>query len=75
MDTIDLDAIILHQQVREGSGAFTWQETKEFMKEAIHQALVLASEKAKAEGTIDEDHNVMAWVDKQSILDITKLIK
>lgn len=44
------------------------------MKEAIHQALVLASEKATAK----EKHGLAGiWfeVDKQSILDVEKLIK
>lgn len=88
MDTIDLDAII------KDAGAFSThgQQMKWAMKEAIHQALVLASESAKLEieyyksvtmhnrTGIDikyDDSKHFAekvFVDKQSILDIEKLI-
>lgn len=67
MDTIDLDAIM------KDAGAFSThgQQIRWAMKEAIHQTLVLASE--KAETTEDSAGNKI--VDKQSILDVEELIK
>lgn len=65
MDRIDLDTIMGDAGVFSTHG----QQMKWAMKEAVHQALVLASEKATA--TIYGDE---AIVDKQSILDVEKLI-
>lgn len=73
MDKIDLDGII-NKNWSATQVSSDIVELRDCMKEAIDQALVLASDRAKAEGTVDEDHNVVAWVEKQSILDIRKLI-
>lgn len=69
MDSIDLDAIIF-DNLKDNSPS----TVRECMKDAIHQALVLASEKASAyiDGQIGD---FTASVNKQSILDVEKLVK
>jgi hypothetical protein len=82
MDKIDLDAII---NAHPKFGLFNptgtiGEDIRAMLKEAIHQALVLASEKAQVyyakhdsttqPGTI----SITVKVDKQSILDVEKLI-
>lgn len=78
MDKIDLDAIIrkidpigsLWLNTRD------WHKVKELMKETGKQAFVLASEKAEVNGTYksEEGHLEGGGVNKQSILDMEKLI-
>lgn len=76
-DKIDLDAIIEEEGKNpyyEGDVPYTF--ATECMKKAIHQALVLASRKAIA-GCIHDHRDgggMIAIVDKQSILDVEKLI-
>lgn len=71
MDKIDLDAII--DKVRQphpgrwDSITVNEMAAKECMKEAIHQALVLASEQAWYSYENQE-------INKQSILDVEKLV-
>lgn len=82
MDRINLDAII--HEFGDGRPGTNFH-LKNCMKEAIHQALVLASEKAqiayshkhstqyqRAHHEDIGDHTI--WVDKQSILGIENLI-
>ena len=72
MNKIDLDYII-SQMPRINifsNNSSVREEVKRGMKEAIHQALVLASEVAPI---YDEQGEVTQ--DKQSILDVEKLIK
>lgn len=89
MDKIDLDAIL---EDKVGRMEDFQQEMciKEAMKEAIHQALVLVSEKAELawkRGYLEhitndkqevcfEHHNnsTIYYIDKESILDVEKLI-
>jgi hypothetical protein len=73
---IDLDAIITdHQRNQSGFRQLwlnteDWTSVKELMKETALQALVLASEKA----TCMYASNIEPYVEKQSILDVEKLI-
>lgn len=80
MDKIDLDAIM--QEV-DPSGNDIWANEeewgiiREFAKKAIQKALVLASEKASARSYSKFDESgcwTVTEVDKQSILDVEKLI-
>lgn len=71
MDTIDLDAILREGGFSGGMSPATKSLTKRAMIKAVNQALVLASE--KAETTEDSAGNKV--VDKQSILDVERLIK
>lgn len=75
MDKIDLDAIINMEVVSPQRNSFTATRTNlhNLMKEAINQALVLASENAKVDEQYDGMHS-HPIVDKQSILDVDKLI-
>lgn len=91
MDTIDLDIII--EQVYQARGDYSCSRDtiKNMMRKAIHQALVLASEKARLRGDskysegpdftdevshLGADYSEFTYrVDKQSILDVNKLIK
>jgi hypothetical protein len=77
MDQIDLDAIISKMEDEREDYDLSNDFMKVCMKEAIHQALVLASEKATATAILTHyDHNsYIGVVDKQSILDVEKLIK
>lgn len=80
IENIDLDAIekkvneeykIKHPQMCMSPQ----QERQACMKEAVHQALVLASEKAAIEWDEGDDGEaVTVGIDKQSILDVEKLI-
>lgn len=76
MDKIDLDAIL--QQEYKLDGPIFSDRIKRCMKEAIHQALVLASENATIKGeykiAIEGNGFTEHTVDKQSILDVEKLI-
>lgn len=79
MDTIDLDAIQLKYINTTKDVVYpTREQVSDMMKEAIHQSLVLASEKAITE-IIPTSDGYECWdvtgVDKQSILDVAKLIK
>lgn len=75
---IDLDGIrksIAKLPGNRGEGEFT----DACMKEAIRQALVLASEKAKVRKTYKEENSKIKClckhgVDKQSILDVNDLV-
>lgn len=82
---IDLDAIINSNPMTSILSPVHKDRVKLLMKEAIHQALVLASEKAqiayshkhstkyqRAHHEDIGDHTI--WVDKQSILGIENLI-
>jgi hypothetical protein len=74
MDKIDLDAILEKEcWLLYTQGVATKETVGKAMKEAIHQAVVLASEKAhtNTENCVYADQ---AIVDKQSILDVEKLI-
>lgn len=77
MNTIDLDAIIEEVEKEDPyfEGDLPYSFAIECMKKVIHQALVLASEKAKAVNPVKGGMIQPAEVDKQSILDIEKLIK
>jgi len=76
-DKIDLDAIISDElmisikDIKLGQIDLMFDQAKRCMKEAIHQSLVLASENATVD--ISEGGSDIG-VDKQSILDIEKLI-
>lgn len=74
---IDLDAIFYKEcTAYPFSGDISKQEALDCMMEAVHQALVLASEKAK--NAISTDPNSDLGIKKkveQSILDVDKLIK
>jgi len=74
MDKIDLDAILKDKFTK---NAHTKEGIKEVvkscMKEAIHQALVLGSEKAKTQIDLSSS-NTADVIDKQSILDVEKFI-
>ncbi len=75
-DKIDLDAIIKKAENEREEWLLDDSFMKLCMKEAIHQTLVLASEKAVA-GCIHDHRDgggMIAVVDKQSILDVDKLI-
>lgn len=76
-DKIDLDAIIVSVWPGLVTGPNENPNIKKAMKEAIHQALVLASEHANTE-TIGISDGYECWdvtsVDKQSILNVEKLI-
>lgn len=52
------------------------RKTKDCMKEAIRQALDLASEKARCKGSYKTNEGYLAGggVDKQSILDVNDLV-
>lgn len=53
----------------------TYQDVIKAMKEAIHQALVLACEKARANGVYSTGEGLAGGgVNKQSILNVEKLI-
>lgn len=79
MDTIDLDIIIKKMEDQREDYDLSDNFMKACIKEGIHQVLVLAGKKAKVIVT-DPDSNWMQnytdymSVDKQSILDIEKLI-
>lgn len=76
---IDLDTILEATDLN--PDLCDWDDIKKAMKEAIHQTLVLASENAKVVVTNPEEHHFAEdyrdymSVDKQSILDVEKLIK
>lgn len=86
MDKINLDAIIttvspiLDEFLNNPDVQYIRIQVKNMMKEAIHQALVLASEKVKP--AFRELKNtekgwpgkIWSGIDKQSILDVEKLI-
>lgn len=72
MDKIDLDVIIDQDAIAKHMDVIDKSATRECMKEAIHEALVLASEKAKVKWYPED--GTMQGVDKQSILDVEKLI-
>jgi hypothetical protein len=77
MNTIDLDAIMDSKNVDENG--FSYDTVKWLMKETAKQALVLASENATATAH-ENPHDygagdLWATVNKQSILDIEKLIR
>lgn len=87
MDKIDLDYIISDHcgqpfMEEEGSMVVLAEGVKDALKEAMRQVLVLASEKAKVEDKGRYAENFFGnttWrsnyvVDKQSILDVEKLI-
>lgn len=83
MDKIDLDAIFRDVSAKPLPNVNKVPQSyyKVMMKEAIHQALVLASEKAKTkqvrkkyEDTKGDYYYIADIVDKESILDIEKLI-
>lgn len=75
MDKIDLDAIINNfKNTSRIEEPYTNSDFKKCMKEAIHQALVLASENAVAKENPADYGSGDIWVDKQSILDVEKLI-
>lgn len=87
MDKIDLDAIIKEFRpnsiyVGDYTAFFARVDVTKLMTEAIHEALVLASEKAITErypidpkkNSSSSYNNMDIRVDKQSILDIEKLI-
>jgi len=82
-EIIDLKAIIENNTEEEINPKewpdYTEREVIELMRIAIHQALVLASEKAKCidEGDLGGDGEWHPYfiVDKQSILDVEKLMK
>lgn len=86
MDKIDLDAIIgknspLVIAFIQHGGKFpslapcdVEQHIKNMMKEAIHQAIVLASNKNPVVITSDEGFYTTVYIKKQDILDIEKLI-
>lgn len=80
---IDLDAIIskVNQEDILWLNAQEWENVKKLMIETAHQALVLASEKATLHqlcsewrGEMFDDPAGEVIVDKQSILDVEKLI-
>ena len=73
MDKIDLDAII-DDWMGDGT-VFTSGDVKGCMRYAIGRALVLASEKAKATNPVFNGMIYGPEVDKQSILDVEKLIQ
>lgn len=74
MEKIDLDAII--NTTYETS--FGRAEVYKFMKEAINQALILASERARTTtepyNDWSEEGGTMYVVDKPSILNVNKLV-
>lgn len=74
MKTIDLDAIAV--RLIDARTHYTKiMIARAAMKEAIHQALVLAGEKATIKMVREErTRDVYPYVDKQSILDVEKLI-
>lgn len=80
MDKIDLDAIL--QQEYKLDGPIFSDRIKRCMKEAIRQTLVLVSENATYKAISIEPNkeniftliNMKIIIDKQSILDIEKLI-
>lgn len=75
MDKIDLDAI--YTKIMGGNTSTTYpSRVKDMMKEAIHQALVLASEKAITDGIPTDICGTweITGVNKQSILDVENLI-
>jgi len=94
MDKIDLDALLKEFVFEDeyGDDCITVNTAKECMRKLVHQALVLATEKAQLVGTcvhqawrpdVSDDSVYVAnsngpdyiyRVDKQSILDIEKLI-
>lgn len=82
MDKINLHSIRMNVLGRINPHWTPAELADECMKEAIHQALILASEKAKIKNeTIDVNlnssimiNNMKIVVDKQSILDVEQLI-
>jgi len=79
-EVIDLKAIIENNTEEEINPKewpdYTEREVIELMRIAIHQALVLASEKATTAVYFIGDSRVGTYiVDKQSILDVEKLVK
>jgi hypothetical protein len=76
MEKIDLDAIIDGVYKSRGDYSYSREAIKSMMRRAIHQALVLASEKATATSVFEHyDHNSqIAIVNKQSILDVERMI-
>ena len=76
MDKIDLDAIINTVYPEDGFPItnIPRKDIKSLMSAAIHQALVLASEKATTHRIDVGYHEYETEVDKQSILDVDNLI-
>lgn len=79
MDKIDLDAIITNvKRISFDNGnASTDTQVRIMMKEAIRQALVLASEKATIYTETFSSPHTHEWekrIDKQSILDVNDLV-
>ena len=75
MNKIDLDAIIKENFGCEAT--FGVHHMKIVMREAIHQALVLASRNAKSfceEVYQNHEYHYIYTLDKKSILDVEKLI-
>jgi hypothetical protein len=69
---IDLDAIISRHKDQHSCSHVS---IRIMLRDAIHQALVLAAEHAEIDGpTHDGEGYLVASVNKQSILDIEKLI-
>ncbi len=77
MDNIDLDAIRLKYITKTKEVVYpTKEQVNDMMREAIRQALVLASEKAKsAISTNSESDLGIKKRIEQSILDVEKLVK
>ena len=84
MEKIDLDAIIEKGLYPEVGYKFKGDDEtitlsisgiKRRMREAIHQALVLASEKATSKVYMPHGGSLTGGVDKQSILDVENLIQ
>lgn len=79
MDKIDLDAI-MHKEMAKHMHMELWMNEEEFnlikgfMKEAAHQALVLASKHVRMDYTGLGHFDTPTEISKQSILDVEKLI-
>ena len=83
MDKIDLMDVVDHLMKENkifptydnySNAQFSTKDLAVSMKEAIHQALVLASENATATVKFVDYDDAIGIVDKQSVLDVEKLI-
>jgi hypothetical protein len=73
MGKIDLDAIQLKYVSRSKETVWpTNEQVREMMKEAIHQALVLACENATA--SVRGQGDYWAEIDEESIMEVEKMI-
>lgn len=72
MDKIDLDAIIEKSDLNPDTTDL--DDVKKCIKEAVHQALVLASEQPPTKVYMPHGGYLTGGIDKQSILEVEKLI-